>query len=144
MTSHLEAWETYAEARLEMELAKDAHTDASSRFRKTEAELVEALNEAELKGIPLQNGVYPHINPQFGFACNKDNVDQVEEWLTETVGDAEPYKKTSLSKEAISEYIKDRIEKGTPRESFPEFLNVRTHYGIKVNAWAKKKAELIG
>lgn len=146
MSDHLEKWKAYCEARLNQENMKALATEAWSAFKLAEAQLVDALLEADppLRSVPDACGATASMRASFSISCNKDNEQDVEEWLREDTGDAEPFKVTKLDKAAVRAHVKKEVEdNGVAMDSFPDFLNVDSRPTISVAGWEKKKAELI-
>lgn len=143
MSDHLDAWGKYALARKRSEEAKDAASRAYAEMKAAEAKLIDAMLEEEVSSWKDTSGASIGMKRSFTIACNADNADQVEEWLRTEAGDAEPYKKVSLDKAAVTAYVKSRCEeKQEDPAKMPAFLNVSTRPIIAVRGWEKHKEGL--
>lgn len=143
MNDHLAAWIEYCRARINHEAAREAASQAYTSFKKAEHELVDALLEAELTGIPDACGATASLRQAFNIRCNQENTDLIEEWLLNTVGDAEPFKKTAIDKSAVTNHVKILCESGTPIDELPAFLEASSRPTITVRGWERKKSELL-
>lgn len=130
---HLGKLTAYIAARLEQNKIKELSKKAEENRRKAEAELVDALLEAGMKSFKMDDGVSVGLRKRFDCSVNKDNNDQVEEWLRETEGDVSPFQKLVLYKPAIVKMLKDKAAKDELDETkIPDFLNLRSTPGITV------------
>lgn len=92
--------------------------------------------EAKVKSFALEGNMTVSLRKRFDCSVNKDNNDQVQQWLMDTVGDVAPFQKLVLYKPAVVEHLKKGIEAGTVDESaVPQFLNLKTTPGVTVRGW---------
>jgi hypothetical protein len=133
---HLAKFQEYVEARRAADVARRAAADASAEQSRLERELVDAMLEAKVKSFALEGNMTVSLRKRFDCSVNKDNNDQVQQWLMDTVGDVAPFQKLVLYKPAVVEHLKKGIEAGTVDESaVPQFLNLKTTPGVTVRGW---------
>ena len=141
MTDHLKAWRAYCEARAAKEALFELWKSAIKKEELAERDLVNALIEAGQSGIK-EPGVTVSLEELLTFHCNQSNVQEVEEWLTETVGDAETFKTTKIDRAMVHEHLRKLLDTGTMIEDLPHFLEARRYPKVKVLGWRKKKEEM--
>lgn len=134
--SHLTKWIEYANARRAYDAAKAEATRLEGVKQTLEKELVDAMLDAKVRSFTIDGGFTIGLRKRFDVAVNKDNNDQVEQWLMETTGDVAPFQKLVLYKPAVVRWLKDQAEAETLDESkVPQFLNLRTTPGVTVRGW---------
>ena len=142
MSDHIQKWHDYASARRSYDDAKEMASLTYKALKAAEVELVDAMLEANVTGIPAASGARVSMRPSFTIACNAENKPLIEAWLVDTQGDAEPYKKTDLDKSAVQELIAGKVDDGAPTDSFPAFLNVKSRPTVTVTGWKKHREQM--
>lgn len=133
---HLAKFQEYVAARRAADVARKAAADAGAEQSRLERELVDAMLEAKVKSFALEGNMTVSLRKRFDASVNKDNNDQVQQWLMDTVGDVAPFQKLVLYKPAVVEHLKKGIEGGTIDETaVPQFLNLKTTPGVTVRGW---------
>jgi hypothetical protein len=128
--------EAYYEARRDYEEKKRVATEAEKHRRRLEAELVDYMLEHKIKAVDRADGTKPLLAKNVSFSVTKDNFDAIREWLVEQVGDDKDFIETTVSKSAVGELVKTKIEKEKWDESdFPAELKVSTRPGLRVTGW---------
>lgn len=139
---HLQKFNEYAAARREHDRLHALSAEAEKKRRALEQELVDAMIEARVKSFKLDGGLTISLRRRFDVSVNKDNEEQVAQWLTDTYGDVRPFQRLVLYKPAVVQHLKDLAEKEQLDETaVPEFLNLKTTPGVTVRGWQGQSDE---
>lgn len=122
----------YLDARLAWDEAHAISIDMHHKMRQAEAALVEAMLAQQLKTAKGDDGVAYNLKRSFNCSVTKDNTDAIRDWLVETEGDDEPFIEEKVSKPALTEYLKKKVEDGVPEDSFPAWLKVSSRPTLSV------------
>jgi len=136
MSRHLAKFAEYAAARRAYDDAKAEATRLEGEKQRLEKELVDAMLEEKVKSFAIDGGLTISLRKRFDCSVNKDNNDQVEQWLTETYGDVAPFQKLVLYKPAVVAHLKKLAAAEQLDETkIPQFLNLKTTPGVTVRGW---------
>jgi len=124
----------YKLARQTYDEAKRRSDEADKYRRACERTLVDYMLEIGVTKFGTDDDMQPIIVKQQSIQVNKENSEQIRQWLLDTVGDDSDYMKTELSKSAVLELVKDRSESG---DEIPEFLGFKESPGLRVLGWQK-------
>ena len=98
----------------------------------------EMLNEGT-RSIGLDDGTNVSLRKSFTVSCTKENFEPVRAWLMETVGDDSDFVEEVVSKPALLEHLKAKVETGElMEEEVPEFLRLNTRPTVSVRGWTKR------
>lgn len=131
--------DAYYEARADYDEKHKASSEADAVRRQRERELVDYMMEHQIKKIAREDGTTPMLVSATSIACNKDNAEQIREWLRDTEGDDADYMETVLSKPAVLELVKKKLKQGDDPTDFPEFLKVDSRPTLRVDGWAGRE-----
>lgn len=107
-----------------------------------EYRMIALMDETQVKNVPTEDGLTFGKRRHYGFKNNEENRQQIREWLVGDIGDDSPFIEEVVSRSALRELIKDRVENGgKTEESFPQFLNVSFTPIAVVTGWKKFKQE---
>jgi len=137
MTNPKEQWARYADARLAYEEAKEESNRLEEAWRVEEAKLVDAMLNAGLKNFTNDDGTKPTLTKNASVKCNKDNADDVREWLVDTVGDDTDFVEETVNRFKVAAHVKKKLEAGADESEFPAFLGLNTRPAIRVYGWNK-------
>lgn len=107
----------------------------SKKLRAIENDLVEAMLEAQVKQIGTEDECTLHLRRKIGVSVTEDNREATRDWLTEELGDDQPFMEEVISKTAMTELVEKRVKGGAVEEDFPDFLKVNLHPGVAVHGW---------
>ena len=131
-----EAWETYRKARATYE---EIHAESSKAHREMENakhRLVDSLIDSGQKAVAFEDGCSVNLRRAFRISVTKDNEWSIREWANQAVGSDKQFEKTALDKPALTEYLKERVEKGEMQASdVPDFFKLKTSPDLQVNGW---------
>lgn len=127
--------QVYFNARTAYEDARDYATKLEAEMRVEEAKLVDAMLDAGVKNLTMSDGARPTLTKNTSVSCNKDNYDQVREWLVETVGDDADYVEETVNRHKVAGMVKKKLEAGADESEFPAFLQLSTRPAIRVYGW---------
>lgn len=118
------------------EQAKQQEKKHSKILRDMQTELTDLMIENQVKSIPTEDGCTFIKRRFFGFKCNEENKELTKEWLVSELGDDGPFMEEVVSRAALGELIKKRVEEHGKNEiDFPDFLGVNFHPIGVVNGW---------
>lgn len=136
MSKHLAKFEAYAEARREYDRLNKLSSEADAARKKLEQELVDIMIEEGVKSFKITGGMTISLRKRFDCSVNKDNEEQVADWLQNTYGDVRQFQKLVLYKPAVVARLKEQDEDGKLDPTMvPEFLNLKTTPGVTVRGW---------
>jgi len=124
--------DAYVAARDEHDRLKDLKTRAYDAQKAAETELIDAMLDQGLPQVKTDEGLTVSLRKDMNFSCTKDNFTFIREWLREEMGDDLPYVEEVVSKSALTELLKGKIEEGTHESEFPPFLRLSTRPGLSV------------
>ena len=132
----------YYAARTRYEQAKAESNRLEELWRKEEQALIDAMLDAGVKSVTLDDGSKPTLTRSVKVKCTKDNADVVRSWLVETTGDDTDFIETLPNRFKVAAHVKKAIENGTAEDSFPPFLQVSTRPSIRVYGWKNAAGEV--
>ena len=130
-----ERLDTYVAARQDYDAKRRLASEAEEVRRRAESELVNAMLDAGTKSIGRDDGSLFSLRKNFSFSLTEANMQQAREWLLESEGDDSPFVKEVVSKPALTELLKKKMEDGIDALELPAFLKVNTMPGISVRGW---------
>lgn len=125
---------TYRTAREEYDEKKKASDNADKERRTAERSLIDYMLEIGVAKFGTEDDLQPIIVQQQSIQVNKENSEQIRQWLRDTVGDESDFMKTELSKSAVLERVKEVVKEGG---EVPEFLGLKESPGLRVLGWQK-------
>ena len=93
----------YIETRLAYDDAHAISSAADKVHKAAKAKLVEQMLEEQQTGMKMDFGLAFHLRNQFSISCNKDNEEQVKDWLHEHYGDVEEFTVHNFDKKTVEE-----------------------------------------
>jgi hypothetical protein len=126
----------YIATRLAYDEAHEISSAADKEHKAAKAKLVEVMEEEQQKGMKMDFGISFNLRNQFSISCNKDNEEDVKDWLHEQYGDLEEFVKPKVDKKVVEERLKDDIE-GEKLDQFdvPDFMNLKTRPDVSCTGW---------
>lgn len=126
----------YISTRLTYDEAHAISSAADKEHKAAKAKLVEAMEAEQQKGMKMDFGLAFNLRSVFSISCNKDNEDDVKDWLHEHYGDLEQFTKQKVDKKVVEERLKSDIE-GEQLDEFdvPEFMNLKTRPDVSCTGW---------
>lgn len=131
--------DAYYEARADYDEKHKASSEADAVRRQRERELVDYMMEHQIKKISREDGTTPMLVSAASITCNKENAEQIRDWLKDTVGDDSDFMETVVSKPAVLEHVKKRLKAGDDPTDFPDFLKVDARPTLRVDGWAGRE-----
>jgi hypothetical protein len=125
----------YYEARSAYDEAKKISDDLDKIRRTRESELVSFMIENQIKNVKLDDGTTPTLVNSVSISVTKDNFDAIREWLLDTIGDDADYVEEVVSKPAVLELVKKKLEGGSDPTEMPAFLKCDTRPTLRVSGW---------
>ena len=84
-----------------------------------------------------ESGLKFDIRPVFSIKCNKDNEDDVKEWLNDKYGDLGEFTKEALVKKFIVKRIRKDIDADELDElDVPEFVGLKNRPDVWCHGWS--------
>lgn len=139
MTDTKLQWARYAAARLAYEDARDQANELEKVWREQEDLLVDAMLEAGVKNFQNDDGTKPTLTKNTSVKCNKDNYEDVRDWLVDTVGDDTDFVEETVNRFKVAGLVKKKLESGADEADFPEFLGLNTRPAVRVYGWNNLK-----
>ncbi len=142
MTDTEELINEYIETRLAYDTAHAISVEADKVFKGAKKRLVDGMIEAKDEGKKKSYGLGFYLSNQFSIACNKENEDDVKDWLEERYGDLEEFCAQKVQKSTVEERLKSDIE-GEQLNEFdvPDFMNLKTRPDVSCTGWKKYSLE---
>ena len=132
--------QAYCDTRLAYDAAHAISVKANTVHNKAKKKLVEAMEKKSRQHDPPGELKF-HLSKVFGITCNKDNEDDVKDWLEERYGDLEEFCTQKVQKKTVEERIKNDIE-GELLNQFdvPDFMNLKDEHQLNCNGWKQYSA----
>lgn len=132
----------YVETRLAYDDAHEISSAANKEHKQAKAQLVEKMIEDKQKGVKLDYGIAFSLRNQFSISCNKDNEEDVKDWLHGHYGDIEEFTVMKVDKKTVEERLKADIE-GEQLDEFdvPDFMKLKTRPDVSCTGWKKYSTE---
>lgn len=132
----------YITTRLAYDEAHAISVAADKEHKAVRAQLVEAMVDEGQKGMKMDFGLNFNLKNCFSIACNKDNEDDVKQWLHDRYGDIEDFTVLKVDKKTVEERLKSDIE-GEELDQFdvPEFMNLKTRPDVSCTGWKNYSAQ---
>lgn len=126
----------YISTRLAYDDAHAISSAADKEHKRAKGAMVEKMLEDNQKGVKLENGLAFNMRNQFSISCNKDNEEQVKDWLQDHYGDVEEFTVLKVDKKTVEEKLKGDIE-GERLDEFdvPEALKLKTRPDVSCTGW---------
>lgn len=132
----------YIETRLAYDEAHQVSTDRFVDHKKAKKILAEGMIATKDDGKKKSYGLHFFLANQFSIACNKDNEDDVKDWLEQQYGDLNEFCAQKVQKTAVTDRLKDDIEGEKLNEhDVPDFMNLKTHRDVTCTGWTKFSKE---
>jgi 3-oxoacyl-ACP reductase-like protein len=142
MSSHLVAQAKYYDLRSRYDVAHRTSQEAHRAMKAAEAELVEALIEANVSAMTLGDGTSISLRNQASISVTEKNEGVVRDFLMAEVGDDELFTKQTLDKPAIMEMITTRVQDGDLAETdVPAEMKLKLRPAITVRGWNARRTE---
>lgn len=132
----------YYTARLAYERAKSESNRLEELWRAEEQKLIDAMLEAGVKSVTLEDGSKPTLTRSCKVSCTKDNATEVRSWLCEVHGSDDDFIETLPNRFKVAAFVKKKIEGGVDEATFPPFLKVSTRPSIRVYGWKNAAGEV--
>ena len=122
----------YREAREGYNEAHKISQQAHQKWKDTERDFIDAMLNERVKTFKhLETGEVFGLSERFGVSVTENNNDQIRNWLVDEAGDDAPFISEVCNKQAVTDYVKTRVEKNRQEDKgdedgIPEFLNLKT------------------
>ena len=138
MTAIQDLIDEYIETRLDYDEKHEVSVAADKAHKGAKAKLVAGMVEARERGKKIDYGLDFYLSDQFSIKCNKDNEEDVKEWLHEHYGDVHEFTEEKLVKKTVEEKLKTDIE-GEELDQFdvPDFFDLKTRPDVSCRGWKK-------
>ncbi len=142
MTDTEELVQDYIDTRLTYDDAHAISVKANAMHQKAKKALVEEMEKTSRQHDPPGDLKF-HLSNVFTIACNKDNEDDVKDWLEGRYGDLEEFCLQKVQKSTVEERLKADIE-GEKLNLFdvPDFMNLKTGNQLNCNGWKQYSAKV--
>lgn len=135
MTDTIDLVQEYIDTRLAYDDAHAISVKANSVHNKAKKALVTAMEQKSRQHDPPGELKF-HLSKVFTISCNKDNEDDVKDWLEERYGDLEEFCAQKVQKKTVEERIKNDIEAEKLNEfDVPDFMNLNNSNQLNCNGW---------
>lgn len=132
----------YIETRLAYDDAHAISSAADKVHKVAKAKLVEQMMAESTTLAPPDTGLKLHLRNQFSISCNKDNEEQVKNWLHEHYGDVEEFTVQKVDKKTVEEKLKTDIEGEVLNEfDVPDFMALKTRPDVSCTGWKQFSAD---
>lgn len=139
MASLNEKSDLYLSAREAYESAKVVANELYNEYKRREYDLVNSMIEDCTASFKRSDGVHLSLREQLNLSVTQENDGAIREWLLESEGDDMSYVEERVSKKALTELIRKKVdEEHVPASEFPSFLKVSTRPGLSVRGISKR------
>jgi len=128
----------YYDAREAYDNAKKLATELDRRRRAAENKLIDHMLDEGTTGVKRDDGTSVGLRQSVSLSCNKENYEDLREWLIEATGDDSDFVEEVVSRVALTELVKARIAEGADESDFPEAMRVSTRPIISVQGWKNR------
>jgi hypothetical protein len=141
MTTLNDLLEEYTSTRLTYDDAHAISAAADKEHKAAKAKLVDQMIADEQRGVKLDNGLAFNLRNQFSISCNKENEEDVKEWLHGHYGDVNEFTVEKVDKKTVEERLQADIE-GEQLDEFdvPEFMKLKTRPDVSCTGWKQFSA----
>lgn len=130
----------------------DRSAKAFYKIKQTrEREMIEAMLEAETKGVRREDGTYCGWKRNVRISVTQENDADIREWLLETTGDDSDFLATKCNKSAVEEHVKKLVgeneaidaddDDDTEKHVIPQFFKLNQHPVANVTGWKQLDKE---
>ncbi len=142
MTDTKDLVQDYIETRLTYDNAHAVSVKANSLHQKAKKALVTSMEQKSSHHHPPGELKF-HLSKVFTIACNKDNEDDVKDWLEERYGDLEEFCAQKVQKKTVEERIKNDIDAEVLNEfDVPDFMKLNNGNQLNCNGWKQYSAKV--
>lgn len=141
MTDSLQAkLDDYFGCRRAYEEAKAQADKLYAAKQRLENEAIDMMLDMGTRSIGLADGKNVSLRKSFSCSVVKENFHAIREWLLGTVGDDADFVEETVSKPAVMELLRSKIDSGEwSEEEVPEFLRLNTRPTLSVRGWNKSE-----
>ena len=127
--------EAYYFQRQTYEDAKKVSDNLEKDMRKAERDLVDAMLDQQMRSFSRNDGTSIFLREHVNVQVIKANAEAIKDWLLSEVGDYADFVEETVSKAAVTEFVKSRLKQGEAPADFPAILNVTTRPVLNVKGW---------
>ena len=139
MTTINELIDAYYEARALHDEAKAKATELEKARRAAENKLIDHMLDEGTTGVKRDDGTSVGLRKSLSLSCTKENHHLLRGWLMDELGDDSDFVEEVVSKTALTELVKGRVDEGADEDDFPEFMRVSTRPIISVQGWKNRR-----
>lgn len=134
----------YIQTRLDYDRAHQLSQQAHSNYKSAERELADGMIEMGDQGKnKAETPLRFHLRNTFSIACNKENEDDIKDWLHERYGDVELFTTQKVVKKTVEERIKLDIETENLDEfDVPDFMDLKNRKDLRCTGWKEYAAQV--
>jgi hypothetical protein len=135
--------EEFIKTKMAWEEAHEISSKADAAHKAVKAQLVEAMQDEDTaQKEHASTGLRFDLRPVWSIACNKDNEQELSDWLHERYGDIEEFTEPKLSKKTISRRLRTDIENEELDEfDVPDFVNLKNRPDVWCMGWKQYRDE---
>jgi len=127
-------WGSYKYAREKHEQFRGLADAAYKVMKHSEDALVQAMMDSGSTNFEI-DGMKPYLSADRSCSVNNENIAEVEQWLEQQRGGAEPFKRLIIDPWAVKRLVREEIKDGADPSSYPEFLKVAVRPRLNVRGW---------
>jgi len=127
-------WEDYKTVRLLHEKHRQEADRYYALMKRREGDLVQIMLDSGATNFEI-DGMKPYLSADRSCSVNNENIAEVEQWLEQQRGGAEPFKRLIIDPWAVKRLVREEIKDGADPSSYPEFLKVAVRPRLNVRGW---------
>lgn len=122
----------YVEKRADYDRAHKASQEAHRIWRQAETDFIDEMLDQHIKTWRhSESGALFSLSERFHVSVTQDNNESIRRWLLENAGDDAPYLTEVCSKKAVTDYVRDLVNKNREEDrededGIPAFLGLKT------------------
>jgi len=135
-------WAQYKVHRQAHENARQLADEFYARMKRAEDELVQVMMDSGSTNFEI-DGMKPYLSADRSCSVNNENIAEVEQWLEQQRGGAEPFKRLIIDPWAVKRLVREEIKDGADPSHYPEFLKVAVRPRLNVRGWVGNSEEAL-
>jgi len=127
-------WASYKSHRQIHEQIRRQADEWYAAMKRAEDALVQAMMDGGATIFEI-DGMKPYLSADRSCSVNNENIAEVEQWLEQQRGGAEPFKRLIIDPWAVKRLVREEIKDEADPSSYPEFLKVAVRPRLNVRGW---------
>lgn len=134
----------YIDARFHYDEAHKLSQEAHGQLKSAERELADGMLEmGDQAKDKVGSALGFYLRNTFSISCNKENEDDIKDWLHERYGDVELFTTQKVVKKTVEDKIKTDIEAKVLDEfDVPDFMNLKNRKDLRCTGWKEYSAQV--